>query len=611
MGKMSSILLASAGHIDHGKTALIKALNGFEGDSTDEEKRRGITIDLSFSHLEKNGANIAFIDVPGHENLLKTMISGAFGAQGALLVVSSTEGLKAQSLEHIKILEFLGIKKIILCITKCDIASKEQISHSKSASLAELKKYDFDVLKSFELSIFDSSSIEELRQFLLALRIENTQNSCLPRYYIDRLFNIKGAGLVATGTLLGSSIELGGKLYDYDAGVEFSIRSMQVHDKPVSVVNNAQRVAINISSPLAHKIKKGDFISKKGNFRGFKELDCVFFGSITHGAEVSLCIGTKSINAKASVLSSKKEGEKNESYFITLKLDKEVFASFDERFVLLGGGALLGGGRVLNPISEPLKKRAKIELLTMLLEHDFLGAFELLKNTHEKGFGLLCAAQRFGILPSSALKIAKELKNAIIDEDELNVYDASAKESLKDFVRFIISKNELAMFSASSVALKLPWASKMLAQMTIDEMKSELDFENGLYFKKGADFSKLKESLEEGILREIERGELAPLAPYNIYDIFECDRKAGDDALKRLTARGVVVRLEHNLFISAKNLDLAKKRLFELIARDGYADVSNAKDFLNLSRKYTIAYLEALDNDERIEKIENKRVLKS
>ena len=611
MGKMSSILLASAGHIDHGKTALIKALNGFEGDSTDEEKRRGITIDLSFSHLEKNGANIAFIDVPGHENLLKTMISGAFGAQGALLVVSSTEGLKAQSLEHIKILEFLGIKKIILCITKCDIASKEQISHSKSASLAELKKYDFDVLKSFELSIFDSSSIEALRQFLLALRIENAQNSCLPRYYIDRLFNIKGAGLVATGTLLGSSIELGGKLYDYDAGVEFGIRSMQVHDKPVSVANNAQRVAINISSPLAHKIKKGDFISKKGNFRGFKELDCVFFGSITHGAEVSLCIGTKSINAKASVLSSKKEGEKNESYFITLKLDKEVFASFDERFVLLGGGALLGGGRVLNPISEPLKKRAKIELLTMLLEYDFLGAFELLKNTHEKGFGLLCSAQRFGILPSSALKIAKELKNAIIDEDELNVYDTSAKESLKDFIRFIISKNELAMFSASSVALKLPWASKMLAGMAIDEMKSELDFENGLYFKKGADFSKLKESLEEGILREIERGELAPLAPYNIYDIFECDRKAGDDVLKRLTARGVVVRLEHNLFISAKNLDLAKKRLLELISRDGYADVSNAKDFLNLSRKYTIAYLEALDNDERIEKIENKRVLKS
>ena len=608
---MSSILLASAGHIDHGKTALIKALNGFEGDSTDEEKRRGITIDLSFSHLEKNGANIAFIDVPGHENLLKTMISGAFGAEAALLVVSSTEGLKAQSLEHIKILEFLGIKKIILCITKCDIASKEQISHSKYTSLAELRKYDFDVLKSFELSIFDSSSIEALRQFLLALRIHNTQNSCLPRYYIDRLFNIKGAGLVATGTLLGSSIELGGKLYDYDAGVELGIRSMQVHDKPVSVANNAQRVAINISSPLAHKIKKGDFISKKGNFRGFKELDCVFFGSITHGAEVSLCIGTKSINAKASVLLGKKEGEKNESYFISLKLNKEVFASFDERFVLLGGGALLGGGRVLNPVSEPLKKRAKIQLLTMLLERDFLAAFELLKNTHKKGFGLLCAAQRFGILPSSALKIAKELKNAIIDEDELNVYDTSAKESLKDFIRFIISKNELAMFSASSVALKLPWASKMLAQMAIDEMKSELDFENGLYFKKGADFSKLKESLEEGILREIERGELAPLAPYNIYDIFECDRKAGDDALKRLTARGVVVRLEHNLFISAKNLALAKKRLFELIARDGYADVSNAKDFLNLSRKYTIAYLEALDNDERIEKIENKRVLKS
>lgn len=337
----------------------------------------------------------------------------------------------------------------------------------------------------------------------------------------------------------------------------------------------------------------------------------MFFGSISHGAELVFYIGMKSINAKVVLLSSKNLGKSNESHFITLKLASEVFASFDERFVLLSGGALLGGGRVLNPISEPLKKKAKIQLLTLLLERDFLGAFELLKNTHEKDFGLLCSAQRFGMLPSEALSIARGLKNAIIDENELNIYDASAVLSIKDFIHFIISKNELAMFSASSVALKLPWASKMLAQLAIDELKSELDFENGLYFKKGADFSKLKESLEEGILREIEKGGLAPLAPYNIYDIFECDRKAGDDALKRLCARGVVLRLEHNLFISAKNLELAKKRLFELILRDGYADVSNAKDFLALSRKYTIAYLEALDNDERIEKIENKRVLKA
>lgn len=190
---MSSILLASAGHIDHGKTALIKALNGFESDSTNEEKRRGITIDLSFSHLTKDDVNVAFIDVPGHENLLKTMISGAFGAQGALLVVSSTEGLKAQSLEHIRILEFLGIKNIILCITKCDLADSKRRAEVKKACLDELEKHDFKLLESFELSIFDEGSIDTLRQFLLSLRIKSEQISCLPRYYVDRLFNIKGA----------------------------------------------------------------------------------------------------------------------------------------------------------------------------------------------------------------------------------------------------------------------------------------------------------------------------------------------------------------------------------------------------------------------------------
>lgn len=599
---MKNILIATAGHIDHGKTALITALNGFKGDNTDEEKRRGITIDLSFSNLSNGEKNIAFIDVPGHENLLKTMISGAFGASAALLVIAANEGLMPQSREHIKVLELLGVKNIILCITKCDLAANEQILGVKEQAKSELASAN--ILATFELSIKNQASIQSFKEFLFGLQPLEFQKSPVPKYHIDRLFVLKGVGLVATGTLSGASISVGEKLFDYDANASISVRSLQVHDKSVETANPGERVAINITSDGA--IKKGDFISKKGFFRSFNEIDCVFYGEISHNSFYTLCLGTKSISAKALVLSSKDE----DSHFITLRLEKPVFASFDEHYILLNGSRLVGGGVVLNPISEPMKKRAKITLLSLLLAKDFKGAFELLKNTHETGFGLLCAPQRFAMSQQDALDLAKSLNNAICDEEGLNVYDKSSLKLIKDFIKFIIQKNELAMFSPASVALRLSWASPYLASLAIAELGDILECQNGLYFKKGADFSKLKEKLEDGILRELERGGLAPLAPYNIYEIFECDRKAGDDALKRLCARGLVLRLAHNLFITKNNLNLAKEKLKELILRDGYADIINAKEYLGLSRKYTIAYLEMLDNDENITKIENKRILK-
>ena len=603
---MNNLLLVSAGHIDHGKTALITALNGFKGDTTNEEKRRGITIDLSFSHLANENTNIAFIDAPGHENLLKTMISGAFGADCVLLVVACNEGLKPQSLEHIKITHLLGIKNVILALTKSDLADFKQIQKVKNECLNELEKYEnFSVLATFELSIKDEGSINKLKEFLFALKPAQKLEFPLPKYYIDRLFSIKGAGLVTTATLQGASISKDEKLFDYDANVAFSVRGLQVHDSFVLGANAGQRVAINIACSDTSRIKKGDFISKKGYFRAFNQIDAIFFGQIKHNENAIFCIGTKSVNAKITLLASNEN-----SHFITLKLEKPVFASFDEHYILLENSRLLGGGRILNPVSEPMKKPQKIMLLKALLKRDFAIVFDILKSTHEKGFGLICAPQRFALAQDKALEIAKSLKNAIIDEEALNIYDISVIKDIKDFIKFIISKNELAMFSATSIALKLPWASAKIAQIAIDELAGILEFKNGLYFKKGADFSKLKESLEAGILREIENGGLSPLAPYNIYDIFEVDRKAGDDALKRLCAKNLVIRLEHNLFVSKNNLKKAKITLKEIITKNGFVDAQSAKTALNLSRKYVIAYLEALDSEPDIIKVEQKRVFK-
>lgn len=604
---MTNLIIGTAGHIDHGKTALIEALNGFKGDNTKEELSRGITIDLSFSNLKKGEQNISFIDVPGHENLVKTMIGGAFSIDVALLVVAGDDGLMPQSCEHIKVLNYLGISSIILAITKCDLVSKERANEVRESVSELIKSYEnLNILQSFFVSIKDDESINELKNYLFTLKPKVRDTQGVFRYYVDRAFTLKGIGTVVTGSIISGKISKGEKLFNYDKQKELSAKSLQVHGALVDNACACERLAINLSGCELKDLKKGDFISKKGYFRAFKELDCVLFGDIKHNENVLFCIGTKQINAKVLKLAS----NDNKSY-ASIKLENAVFASFDEPFVLLSSGRVVAGGRVLNPISEPLKKSQKIALLKALENKDFKSTFALLKDAHKNGFGLISSEQRFNLSHEDALNIAKSLEHAIVDNEALNVYDKSAKERIKAHIKFMLEKNEYAIFSATSIALKLSWASPFLVQLGIDEMSELLSKNEGVYTKKGLDFSNLKKRVEDEILGILERQGYAPSAPYNIYDFLEIDRNSGDNALKKLTASGVVVRLAHNLFISKKHLDKVLAELKGLIKKDGFVNVSSAKDALKLSRKYAIAYLEELDKDESIAKNGTDRVFKA
>ena len=274
-----------------------------------------------------------------------------------------------------------------------------------------------------------------------------------------------------------------------------------------------------------------------------------------------------------------------------------MFLKFNEPFVLIANGRVIGGGRVLNPIAEPLKKQAKIMFLAALCKGEFKTAFEMLKDTHKNGFGLISAYQRFAMTHEEALGVARSLNNVFIDEEALNVYDISAVERIKSFVKFVLEKNKFAVFSAASVSLKLGWASENLARRAIGELEKAkiVTEQGGVYTKTGVDLSAAK---------------LAPEAPYNIYDQLEIDRASGDGALKKLTAQGRVVRLAHNLFVTAKSLENAMQILREIIKTQGFVNVQNAKDRLNLSRKFIIAYLENLDRAADIAKDGQNRIFK-
>mgnify|MGYP004594496611 FL=1 len=601
---MNSLIIGTAGHIDHGKSSLIKAMNGFDGDELALEKEKGITINLSFSHLQNaQGANIAFIDVPGHENLVKTMISGAFSFSVCLFVVDINEGLKAQSVEHLQILRLLGCESIILVLSKCDLC--ENIAEKKEEILKNLKPFKMQILNSFCTSIKDESSIDELKHFLFTLKTKPNDGRLVFRYYIDRVFTLKGIGTVVTGSLNEGCVELNEKIFCLDINKDLLVKNVQIQGQNVSKASAYNRVALSLNCDYK-ELKKGFLLSKKGFFKGFKEADGVVFAKdLPNKSTVLFCVGSRQVSAKMTLLK-----EFDEKYFVHFDFEKTVFLCFDERFILLENSRLKAGGRILNPVSEPLKKEQKIQLLNLLEVKDFLSSFEFLKSTHKLGFGLLSSYQRFKLTHSDALVLAKSLNNVFVDEKELNVYDLNCVQNIKEFVYFLLSKNEYAMLSPNLLSLRLGWASEALCEFVLKSMSKELDFEGGIYFKKGMSFEKLERKNHDALYEILKKEGIKPTAPYNLYDFLELDRAKGDAMLKKLTKNGLVVRLTHNLFIEKNALAGLEKACLELLQRQSL-DIQKMKAHFGLSRKYAIAYLEWLDKNDKIIKDGETRRLRA
>ncbi len=609
---MKHIIVGTAGHVDHGKTALIEALTGFAGDSLEEEKRRGITINLSFSNLVNEDTNVAFIDVPGHEKLLKNMIAGAFGFDACMVVIDANEGVMPQTNEHLEILNLLHVKSIIIALTKSDLVSKEKIEHRKEEITEYFKNFSHLSLKAIvPVSIYAPETIQDLRNELFSIPIIEKESNGLFRYYIDRSFSLAGVGTVVTGTVLDGTIKVGEKIFAPELGKEIIVRNLQVHEKDTESALSSQRTAINLQNAKV-ALKKGTLLCKKGFIRGFESIDVWVEGisnqKVKHNTKVILFIGTKQVETK--VLLYNNESETNAG-FAKLQFDKKIFLVHNEPFIICSSGRTIGGGRVLNPINDPIKKKVKMPLLEALKNDDFKTAFKLLVNSHKRGFGLISSNQRFGLNHSAALEIASNMKDVFVDEKGLVLYPIEIKNELKEKINAIYEKNEYALLSANSLALKIKWASEtLLSDVLQDIVKSgQLEFKEGIYKNPNIDVNNIDKVIEDKMYTILQDESYTPTAPYNIYDELDIDRKMGDDALKRLTRAKKVVRLAHNLFVTSENLSTIMTRLREIIKNRGYIDIASFKEHYSMSRKYLVAYLDHLDMYDDIKKDGMKRTL--
>jgi len=612
---LKQLVIGTAGHVDHGKTALIKALTGVEGDQTEEEKRRGITIDLSFSNLKEDETNIAFIDVPGHEKLVKTMISGAFGFDAALVAIDVREGIKPQTVEHLQILNLLLVKHCVIALTKIDLVTPTQIQNQTLLISEHLQEYAHLHVKAIlPVSIYESESIQNLKKTLLELPSVVRPDRGVFRYYVDRSFSLKGIGTVVTGTVLEGQLEVGKKVWVCELAKEAMVRNLQVHGDDVDVAKVGERAAVNLGNISHNAIKKGTLLTQKGYVRGFNVADvwfeCLDKRTLAHNIKLIFHAGAKQVEATMLHYESEQPQSKG---FGKIRFSEPLFLTFDEPFILSLSGHTIAGGRVLNPINDPIKKKIKLPLLKALQEKDFARAFTLLSKIHKKGFGLISAYQRFGLSHEDALAITKAIPEDIfVDEKGLVVYPSSALDSLESIIRAIYEKNPYALLSATSVSLKLIWASAGIAQKALDRLESQgiIEPKEGVYVKTGVNIEDVGNHVEERIYTILKEAHESPDAPYNIYDQLDIDRKTGDDALKRLTSSRKVVRLAHNLFVTTIALTSMMTRLREIMKTEGYVDVKNTKEHFGLTRKYLIAYLDYLDQFDDVIKEGMARKLK-
>jgi selenocysteine-specific elongation factor len=347
------LTVGTAGHIDHGKTWLVKALTGKDTDRLPEEQRRGISIELGYAPLElPDGRRLSLVDVPGHERLVRTMVAGATGIDLFLLVVDAAEGARPQTHEHLAVLRLLGVERGVVAVTKADAVDEETLE----LALAEARELVPEA-EPVAVSAVTGAGLDELGAALGrasdSLQQPVTRSGGATRLYVDRVFTLRGIGTVATGTLWSGTIGEGDVLRAEPAGLDVRVRSVQVHDRPVERADAGQRVAVSLPGVERTRLRRGDVLVRPGAYPTSYRLDVALDELEPIPARVTVHHGTAAIPARVA-----RAGE----HYAQLRLAAPVVAARGDR-VVLRTSRTVGGGLVLDPAPQRHADERRFELL--------------------------------------------------------------------------------------------------------------------------------------------------------------------------------------------------------------------------------------------------------
>jgi selenocysteine-specific elongation factor len=359
---LKQIILGTAGHIDHGKTALIKALTGINTDRLKEEKRRGITIELGFAFLDlPSGQHLGIVDVPGHEKFVKNMVAGATGIDIVAMVIAADEGVMPQTREHMEICTLLGIKHGLVVLTKTDLVDEEWLELVIEDVGDFVKGTFLEKAPIVPVSSINGDGIPEFVKTLdeLSARLPSRPSSSLFRLPVDRVFTMKGFGTVITGTLISGHVQVGDTVMLYPSGITSKVRGIQVHNQSVTKAETGMRTAINFQGLEKAVVNRGDVLSNPGALKPSYMIDVSFNylnsnkKPIKNRTQVRIHTGTSEVLG-ILILIDREELLPGDTCIAQLRIDSPVAVIKDDRFVIRSYSPVrtIGGGDVLNPIPQ-------------------------------------------------------------------------------------------------------------------------------------------------------------------------------------------------------------------------------------------------------------------
>lgn len=632
---LKNIILGTAGHIDHGKTSLIKCLTNIDTDSLEEEKRRGISINLGFAFFDlPSKIRVGVIDVPGHEKFIKNMIAGSVGVDIVLLVIACDDGIKPQTIEHIDILNVLNIDKGIVVLTKRDLVDDEWYEFIKNDIRNELRG---TFLENSAIIGFSSKTkdgycelINEIER--LIYHDDYKSSDGIFRMPIDRCFSVSGFGTVVTGTIISGKISLNESIFIYPLGIECKIRNIQVYEENKKEAFSGQRCAINLSN-VKKEIKRGDVISTNRSLSLSYMIDCKFYSvknlnkDILNGQRIRFLHGTSEVMGRIYILGKEKIG-KNSEVYVQIHLEKPILCLKDDRYVIRMYSPMvtIGGGYIINPLAKRVRGNKEryleeVKIKERELNEEYLAL--LIENDKNFIIDLKCICKNY-LLPED--DVLDKLDSLVIKGILIDFYDGNN--------RYFIHKNNLNKIYLKIKDILTEYHSKnkfrigfpkeeLRSKLNLKEFKSKIYTLMLNYFEDMgcikstskyillSDFKiELSNDINEIIIRIIDEYRSAKFVPPKIKDLedkFNC--KDFMEVHYYLEEIGILYKVSPEMYVLKEDFIFARDKIISFIKENGFIDLNLTKELLNSNRKYSVLFLEHLDQLKITVRKDNNRIL--
>jgi selenocysteine-specific elongation factor len=624
MSSVAHAIIGTAGHIDHGKTALIKALTGQDTDRLKEEKERGISIDLGFAYFTlPDGTRAGVVDVPGHERFIRNMLAGAHGIDLMLLAVAADDGVMPQTEEHFDVLHLLGVRRGIFVITKSDLVTRERIGEVSDEIRLLAEGTALEAAPIIAVSSPSGSGIEELRDGII-LQLSGFQarrSTGLFRLPVDRAFVIKGHGTVVTGTALGAEVRTGQKLRVLPGGGEVRVRGIQVHGESVETAGLCQRVALNLGGAERIEIERGswladarlDFDTTRIDVR--LEIRPTARCALETNSRIRLFLGASESLGRAIVLEPSGAIQHGSSGLAQLVMQDPVVALAGDRFVIRDETSrrTLGGGVVLNPLGRRNRRPSELyrQRLAMLTDATEPGAIEALLNLQDT----------FAMPPS---RIAIVLNQPIDTIDAALSDPRFIKLSLGDTEGYTTREkwDQFKQFVSGALAAHHQ-AQPLAAGLEMEMLRVRLPYEVGarafksLMDRVARETSVVREDsmvrlrghqvriagqdsqIGERIADQLARAGFQPPEVDQLVQTLKLSAGQGAQVktiLGALETQGRVVKIASELYFDRTHFEAARDRLLEYLASHAEINAATYRDLLGTSRKFAISLLDYFDH---------------